>query len=312
MKDWIRFLFNAGEFSTSSEGKIQLFIISPQLDFCAMILCSGILHSIFSNFDHKRVVDYENHIGESFIFPATKQDGLKLFTGTLDKVVNNELYFVIRDSLVEYKTSLGRGKNWRKKTSQTSHLKETCVIREKYFRYVHKIQKETDLSGFQSGVNFDSVSYYFFGSGSTILNSQDSKSCLIVDQKKRLIEELESEFDLERTDPNLKKTVRFADIIHPYGIKHSSKASHTLVTRSISDQNFDYQSVILIGSNNYLNYGGNLENDIIITVVSPDDRSFFEAIEKANTSFESRHEEVQLPSQLIKNLPLSFDIQAWC
>jgi hypothetical protein len=85
-----------------------------------------------------------------------------------------------------------------------------------------------------------------------------------------------------------------------------------LVTRSISDQNFDYQSVILIGSSNYLNYGDNLENDIIITVVSPDDRSFFEAIEKANTSFESRHEEVQLPSQIIKNLPLSFDIQAWC
>ena len=312
MKDWIKFLFFTGEFSVNHRDKIELFIISPHIDFCALILSSGILHSKYSGMDQEQIVDYENHIGESFIFPTNTDDGIKLYTGILEKIIHDQLFMVVRDSLVEYKTSLGRGKNWKKKTDQTSHLKETRVIQEKYFRYVYKIEEETDLSGLQSGVNFDSVSYYFFGSGSTILNSQDSKSCLIVDQKKRLIGELESEFDLERTDPNLKKTVRFADIIYPYGVKHSSKASHTLVTRSISDQNFDYQSVILIGSNNYLNYGGNLENDIIITVVSPGDRSFFEAIEKANTSFESRHEEVQLPSQLIKNLPLSFDIQAWC
>ena len=184
-------------------------------------------------------------------------------------------------------------------------------MREKDFHYVYKIDEKTDLKVNQKGVNFDSVTYYFYGSGSTVLNSRDSKCCLIVDQKKRLIGELESEFDLERTDPNIKKTVRFADIIYPYGVKHSSKASHTLVTRSISDQNFDYQSVILIGSNNYLNYGGNLENDIIITLVSPGDRSFFEAIEKANNSFQARYKDVLLPAQLIKKLPLSFDIQAW-
>ena len=268
MKDWIKFLFFAGEFSVNHKDKIELFIISPQIDFCALILSGGILHSKYSGMDQEQIVDYENHIGESFIFPTNTDDGIKLYTGILEKIIHDQLFMVVRDSLVEYKTSLGRGKNWKKKTIQTDHARHIKVVQEKDFRYVYKIEEETDLSGLQSGVNFDSISYYFFGSGSTLLNSQDSKSCLIVDQKKRLIGELESEFDLERTDPNLKKTVRFADIIYPYGVKHSSKASHTLVTRSISDQNFDYQSVILIGSNNYLNYGGNLDNDIIITVYS--------------------------------------------
>ena len=223
MKDWINFLFFTGEFSVNHKDKIELFIISPQIDFCALILSSGILHSKYSSLDQEHIFDYENHIGESFIFPANTDDGMKLYTGILEKIIQNQLFFVVRNSLVEYKTSLGMGNNWKKKTSQTSHLKETRVIQEKYFRYVYKIEEETDLSGLQSGVNFDSISYYFFGSGSTILNSQNSKSCLIVDQKKRLIEEIESEFDLKRTDPNLKKTARFADIIHPYGIKHSSK-----------------------------------------------------------------------------------------
>ena len=36
------------------------------------------------------------------------------------------------------------------------------------------------------------------------------------------------------------------------------------------------------------------------------------AIEKANTSFQSRYDDVLLPSTLINKLPLSFDIQAWC
>ena len=55
----------------------------------------------------------------------------------------------------------------------------------------------------------------------------------------------------------------------------------------------------------------NLDNNIIITVVSPEERTFGEAIEKANNSFEARNEDVLLPAQLIKKLPLSFDIQAW-
>ena len=67
----------------------------------------------------------------------------------------------------------------------------------------------------------------------------------------------------------------------------------------------------MIGSNNYLKFGGNLDNNIIITVVSPEERTFGEAIEKANNSFEARNEDVLLPAQLIKKLPLSFDIQAW-
>ena len=51
MKDWIKFLFFAGEFSVNHKDKIELFIISPQIDFCALILSGGILHSKYSSFD---------------------------------------------------------------------------------------------------------------------------------------------------------------------------------------------------------------------------------------------------------------------
>ena len=67
----------------------------------------------------------------------------------------------------------------------------------------------------------------------------------------------------------------------------------------------------MIGSNNFLKYGGNLDNNIIITVVSPEERTFGEAINMANNSFETRNEDVLIPAQLTKKLPLSFDIQAW-
>ena len=70
MKDWIKFLFFAGEFSVNHKDKIELFIISPQIDFCALILSGGILHSKYSGMDQEQIVDYENHIGESFIFPT--------------------------------------------------------------------------------------------------------------------------------------------------------------------------------------------------------------------------------------------------
>lgn len=314
MKDWIKFLFDTGEFAVNHQDKIQLFIISPHIDFCAVILSSGILHSKFSKISREHINDYENHIGDSFVFPSPskKDDEMMLYSGVLERVVHNQLFFVVSHTVVEYKTSLGSGKNWRKKTTETGSAKHTKVVREKDFHYVYKIDEKTDLKVNQKGVNFDSVSYYFYGSGSTVLNSRDSKSCLIVDQKKRISKELECKYDLRRTDPNLKKSVRFADIIHPEKIRHSSETTHTSITRTISDNgNKDFDSVILIGSNNYLKYGGNLDNNIIITVVSPEERTFGEAIEKANNSFEARNEDVLLPAQLIKKLPLSFDIQAW-
>jgi hypothetical protein len=316
MNDWIKFLFYTGKFSLNHNGKIELFIISPHIDFCALILSIGILHTKFISINQEHILDYENHKGENFVFPSKKDDEIIFYTGVLQRIDQKQLFFVVSDTLVEYKTSLGRGKNWKKKTIQTDHARHIKVVQEKDFRYVYKIGEQTDLNVLQSGVNLDSVAYYFFGSGSTVLNSADTKSCLIVDQKKRLVDELDSEINLKRVDPNLNKTVRIAEIIYPYNIKHNSKCSHSFVTRSISEANgvyeySDFKSAILIGSNNYLKYGGNLDNEKIITIVSPEDRSFDDAIEKANTSFESRYDDVLLPSQLINKLPLSFDIQAW-
>ena len=70
MKDWIKFLFYTGEFAVNNLDKIQLFIISPHIDFCAIILSSGILHSKFSKISREHINDYENHIGDSFVFPS--------------------------------------------------------------------------------------------------------------------------------------------------------------------------------------------------------------------------------------------------
>ena len=311
MKDWIKFLFDTGEFAVNYQGKIQLFIVSPHIDFCSVILSSGILHSKYSKISREQVNDFENHIGESFFFPSPS-DSMKHFKGVLERIDHNGLNFIVTDTTVEYKRSLGVGKNRGKKTKQTSSYKRIMCVSENDFHYVYKSDEETDLKVNQKGVSTHSDSYYFYGSGATELNSKDSKSCLIVDQKKRISDELDCKLDLRRTDPKLKKSVRLAKIIHPEQIRHGLDTNHTSITSTIRDNsNKDFDSVILIGSNNYLKYGGNLENKIIMTVVSPEERKFGEAIEKANNSFEARNEDVLLTAQLIKKLPLSFDIQAW-
>ena len=165
---------------------------------------------------------------------SKKDDEMMLYSGVLERVVHNQLFFVVSHTVVEYKTSLGSGNNWRKKTIETGSAKHTKVVREKDFHYVYKIDEKTDLKVNQKGVNFDSVSYYFYGSGSTVLNSRDSKSCLIVDQKKRISKELECKYDLRRTDPNLKKSVRFADIIHPEKIRQTALRNIQQNTRPLA------------------------------------------------------------------------------
>ena len=68
-----------------------------------------------------------------------------VLVGTL---VHNQLFFVVSHTVVEYKTSLGSGKNWRKKTIETGSAKHTKVVREKDFHYVYKIDEKTDFGSF--------------------------------------------------------------------------------------------------------------------------------------------------------------------
>jgi len=309
MKDWLRFLFYFGRFHGGYEKSISSIIVSPMIDFCSAVISCGIIHEKFSEIETENIINFQDCIGEAFNFPKNTNDGEKIFSGILESADDEQLIFRIQDLNVSYGTSLR--KNRKKKEQQISNFKQLAVVRKEKFSFVEKIEKELDLKSRPAGIEMNSSIFRLFGSGAAYMSSQSSNSIRIIDVKKRIKEEAEAEFNIQRIEYPFNQTVKFREMMCPDFESDERIPFHTTVSSKLQDDKNEFGTTIISGSRNICRNFKTCGSEKVIGVISPSERYFNEALSHAEGFFRTRKDDVILPESLIDKLPASFDIQAW-
>ena len=89
------------------------------------------------------------------------------------------------------------------------------MVRKEKFSFVEKIEKDLDLKVRPDGVDTNSSIYRLLGPGASYMYSQSSKSIRIIDVKKRIKQEVEAEFNLQRIEYSFDQNVRIREIMCP-------------------------------------------------------------------------------------------------
>jgi len=312
--DWIAFGFILGkelERIRISGRKPCAVLVVPTIEFTALLIAAGIIYQSTAQKSpaslDQAIPKLEEMIGRTVRFPRMIKGKKKILNGILER-----LEFLEGKPRLVIKYHQRPGPNMLICHAFVQSEDFPLVVPEGSTAEILNRQRgqriADDLEGLKQLVGTHLTTH---------LLSAPTKTCWIVDTKRRLTDELEVPLPINRVRPtpavDNDTSFLLKDIVRPdfaaWPAVAASARSH-IGTGPPSEAT--WKSTILVGTLSFLRHFSILKSDICISIISPTMSAYDDAISHAARLFEQRAEtEVLISDELLFAKPASFDLQIW-
>ena len=309
MSNWCLFLHRLGNFMAESgngdRDRPSAVVTLPMLDYASLMIASGVIVSRFND-NIRRDADREKwreHIGSyvSFPRPLREQDGaltVRMNQGIIDSIgphLGNEQLFV----------------RW----VDTETLVQRRIVESYLLPLIRLSGDGPELNRRRPGRtifhNLEVLKSLLGESGAVGLAESLNREVLIIDTKKRVMEEVMSNVPIAKFGiADDSREVVFRDLIR-LDVDGGQAISETSCCHVASEPEHGWPVTILAGSLRFIRHWHDCDSSVRIAIISPVETNYFEAVSFANDLYFQRSSgsDLRIPRDLLRLKPASIDLQ---